>query len=411
MVFGRPAASPAAKPTQRPATSPLKSIESHFAIADALRAFAILSVVSFHEIWQAKPDFRGHVLTIGYLGVWGVDCFFVLTGFLLSKPFIIPLLDSTRRLPSTFRFLVRRWLRIYPLYFVAVLISFFVTAWYSTQWPNWSDVIWHLLFIQSYSTTTVFSLNSPLWTMGIDACFYLCLPLAALAMRPVFAVANEQYRHHILYGILALVVTLSLLYRYMQCIIHPDSLTDSAAATVYVRNLFGMAAAFAIGVAIAVRSLEPGTHSKRFYGLLAIIGAGLAVVELLARLDVNVAPSRLAALRYAVVDPFAALSSGLILFAFIRAQFATMSRVVGSSFVTSLAVLSYAIYLFHMPILASLKTFVFQGYQGSRTFVELVAVSLPIIALSAWAAHLLIERPFLTLKQRQREPSSDPPAP
>ncbi len=59
---------------------------------------------------------------ITYLSTIGVACLFVLSGFLLAPRFIEALLDGSRPKPDTRRFLLKRFLRIYPLYAAAVLV-------------------------------------------------------------------------------------------------------------------------------------------------------------------------------------------------------------------------------------------------------------------------------------------------
>jgi peptidoglycan/LPS O-acetylase OafA/YrhL len=381
----------------------LRNDTTHFFITDALRAFAILLVVAYHLVWHAKPMVSGHVLTLAYLGVWGVNCFFVLTGFLLGPPFIRALLNGCLPVPSIKQFLIRRFFRIYPLYFVAVVFSSFVVAFYSGVVPSLMDVASHLSLVQSYSTLTVFSINSPLWTMGIDATFYLFLPIMTIAARPLMNRLSASGRVRAVYLALCVIILGSIVFRYIQYSLHPDAVSDYAASTVFARNVVGMSSAFAFGILVAMLTATRSRVPRLVYAAIAIIGAASAVLELLLHLEVNSSLSRTAFLRMTLVDPLAALSSAMILYALVEARFTYVSKLVESRVVKIAATLSYAIYLFHMPIISAIRNAFFGHAVGMSVYVGLTLVSVPIVLGVAFFMNLYVERPFLLLKNRHQD--------
>ena len=82
---------------------------------DGLRAVAVLSVVAYHAIPPAVPG--------GYIGV---DVFFVISGYLITKRAIAA--DIERQRFSVASFYVRRTKRIFPALFV-VLFATLAMAW------------------------------------------------------------------------------------------------------------------------------------------------------------------------------------------------------------------------------------------------------------------------------------------
>ena len=145
--------------------------------ADALRAVAILAVVVHHVAKLSGFRIGGTTHELTFLGTWGVDCFFVLTGFLLSGPFLRTIVDSAA-VPSLKLFWRRRFLRIYPLYAVCLLVSTGDLALRGAA-PTFGDLLAHATFTHNFFPSFMPSINGPLWTMALDAQFYLVLPLVA----------------------------------------------------------------------------------------------------------------------------------------------------------------------------------------------------------------------------------------
>src|ERR1700691_421719 len=94
----------------------------HISALDGLRGIAVLMVICFH-FWQGFA--RGPYTIVGRLAVWGqtgVDLFFVLSGFLITRI----LLDSKGNQDFFKNFYVRRILRIFPLYYATLCAVYFV---------------------------------------------------------------------------------------------------------------------------------------------------------------------------------------------------------------------------------------------------------------------------------------------
>ncbi len=181
---------------------PEESVRSEIGNIEAiegLRGIAVSWVVMFHYLvvrsdvpkdpWNSA--IAGHhllnvVISNGYLGV---DLFFLITGFLLILPWARHLHEG-RRPPSVGDFYVRRIRRIVPAYYVqlAVLLVFFMPVLHGgiNYWKRDIEfisynVIAHLLFLH-YTTplsSASMSANGPLWSLGLEAQYYLLLPIFA----------------------------------------------------------------------------------------------------------------------------------------------------------------------------------------------------------------------------------------
>ena len=126
------------------------------------------------------PHFTGYKIVEGW-GNWGVDLFFVLSGYLLAEFFWRP---RARGLVGSFY--VRRIFRIAPAYYanIAILFIFFAphAALFSAQGVK--QVAANLTFTQYLFPNTASSLNvnGALWTLTIEMLLYLFMPLMAWLM-------------------------------------------------------------------------------------------------------------------------------------------------------------------------------------------------------------------------------------
>ena len=94
---------------------------AHYAQLDGLRGVAILLVMFYHFILpheNANSHTANWLPQLLHCGWIGVDLFFVLSGFLITG-----ILVGTRGSPHYFRnFLARRFLRIWPLYYLSLVV-------------------------------------------------------------------------------------------------------------------------------------------------------------------------------------------------------------------------------------------------------------------------------------------------
>jgi peptidoglycan/LPS O-acetylase OafA/YrhL len=149
-----------------------------FPVIEALRGIAAVGVVIDHcwALASGSPQF-GFGLVQG-LGDWGVDVFFLLSGYLLCDYFW-----RKDRRPSVREFYVRRFFRIAPLYYVVVGIVFLFYAEHSQLFsgPGLEQVIANATFTQWLTPGTASNLNvdGSLWTLTIEMLLYLTMPFLA----------------------------------------------------------------------------------------------------------------------------------------------------------------------------------------------------------------------------------------
>jgi peptidoglycan/LPS O-acetylase OafA/YrhL len=147
---------------------------------DLLRGVAILGVMLVH--WPGTAGGRGGPLAHGVgvvagLGFFGVDLFFVLSGFLISG-LLFDELDRTGRIAAG-RFWLRRGFKIWPAYFAGYGLFTVAVALQMTpeRAADYLAGLWSVLvFAQNY--TTAYQAWPASWSLAVEEHFYLALPLA-----------------------------------------------------------------------------------------------------------------------------------------------------------------------------------------------------------------------------------------
>ena len=149
-----------------------------FPACDGLRAVAAASVFVFHASVltglaarnQAGPYFS-------QLDV-GIDVFFVLSGFLLYRPFAVAHVTG-RPAPALGHYLKRRFLRIFPAYWLVLICVLYV--FHQATAPRASDGLAFFSLTQIYSKERVLGGLVPAWTLCTEIAFYVFLPAYAWA--------------------------------------------------------------------------------------------------------------------------------------------------------------------------------------------------------------------------------------
>ncbi|HET8842818.1 MAG TPA: acyltransferase [Ktedonobacteraceae bacterium] len=150
---------------------------------DGVRAIAALLVVSLHlNKGSGVPwDFNSEPLSTSFavFGRTGVVLFFILSGFLLFRPYVQALLFQDEW-PSIRTFYIRRIFRIWPAYYFTLFTMIILFQHQYLQPEHWKELALFLTFFMDSSIKTWQQLNGPFWTLAIEWQFYMVLPWLAL---------------------------------------------------------------------------------------------------------------------------------------------------------------------------------------------------------------------------------------
>lgn len=177
----------------------------HFRSGDPIRALASIGVVVVHAATSALyvsghfQEYLDHGLsgTLGPLGavvgagVVGVPVFFVLSGFLISRPFVAAYVDG-RPLPRVGAYLWNRAVRLFPAFWVALAIALVVAG---TAARTGTDLGRLATVSQSWSETPLRFYLGQAWTLDVEARFYLMVPAAGILIMLAARAAGGRPHH------------------------------------------------------------------------------------------------------------------------------------------------------------------------------------------------------------------------
>jgi peptidoglycan/LPS O-acetylase OafA/YrhL len=145
---------------------------------DLMRAMAILMVVFGHCVW-IFPITNGlfHQLLV-LSGFFGVEVFFVLSGFLIGKILYQLYLKEDFTFKTVFYFLKRRWFRTLPNYYLVLLINIGVAG--IVGYPLF--YLWKYFFFLQNWNTTMLSFFPESWSLSVEEFAYLILPVFLLLL-------------------------------------------------------------------------------------------------------------------------------------------------------------------------------------------------------------------------------------
>lgn len=183
---------------------------THFPCFDGLRALAALTVVGVHTSFVSGLTTRhpGWGRYTSRLEI-GVSVFFIISGFLLYRPFAVAHFGG-KAAPSFKYFWVRRLKRIIPAYWVAFIVATYVLR-ANSGGASWKGPLVFLGFAQIYFPQYVLHGLSQAWSLCTEMTFYLMVPFYALALGRRARSLMDQLRVEII-GLIAL-TAVSFAYR------------------------------------------------------------------------------------------------------------------------------------------------------------------------------------------------------
>ncbi len=365
-----------------------------FPACDGLRALAAGSVFVFHA-----ASLTGVVMTsaagayLFQLDV-GVDVFFVLSGFLLYRPFVGAHLEG-RDAPDAGRYYKRRFLRIFPAYWLALIAVLYV---FHQSVASTTHVgLTYFSLTQIYSKRLALGGLVPAWSLCTEVSFYTLLPLYAWTVRRA---AQDTPRWRVELVGLALLYATSATFRVVM------NGGGSSVTTTWLPSYLDV---FVLGMLLAVVTVvvENGLaatwwHSMPSDAAVWWVAAG-ALYFAVSNMGMPLGLTAVGSDNY-LVHHFLAGTIGALLVApaVLHADAGGLIRdVLSSRPMRALGLVSYGIFLWHLPWLTQVQKWV-AGAPLWGNFWSVTLLSVPFTLLFAWLTYVVVERPLIERRRGVR---------
>ena len=346
---------------------PPRTRRDHLDALDGLRGLAVLIVLLSH-----LSNYRVLVLPgIGLAGIGksGVYLFFVLSAFLLTRALLDRPLSAFADWRGWGDYALRRVLRIWPLYLVVLLLSWWLTRGGAVGWHYVIDTASLLRHLRLQEGQSV------LWSIPVEFTFYLWLPLLALAMAWV-----QQRRWP--WPVEAALAVLSLAAATWLWPPQASAVNDVNLGPYLVIFLCG---AFAARLDLRLRaSAQPlGPKPWAWLGGAAALACVLSIPQVWAWLGGQAADGSLNHRWFL----FFGLAWSVLVLAVLHGP-AWMRRPFAWAPARLLGVVSFSAYLWHMPVLDGLRLAGVDAWPLAALVVLAAAVAVAMVS------YLLFERPW-----------------
>ncbi len=356
----------------------------HWAALDGMRAFAVVVVMIYH--WS-----RPHVLTGG---LFGVDVFFVLSGFLITS-LLIGEWDKRGAHISFRNFYARRALRLFPALAAVIVMAVLAVTLAGRLAPERHQTLWGLPWVILYvgnwarippHDSNGLGLLGHTWSLAVEEQFYLIWPAVFLLI-----VSKAKSRQWVAVGVAS---AAAIVWMYRAALLgagvsiprvgggtdtHCDGLLIGCALAFWLASGAGRAAI-----------------SKTVTHAAAIAGTVLVVAAVLLGNDSS-------AFRIALGYTLVPVATAAVLLDQVTTPLPALRALLSWGPMVWVGKRSYGLYLWHYPIYG-----IFATFSMSRSAREVTELTLSFVV--AAISFEVLEKPALRLKSRfQRDEAMPAP--
>ncbi len=330
-----------------------------------LRAIAATMVVIIHTGAFSELGLLGQSITLA--GKYGVDIFFVISGFTIAKTFG----EAT----SYRHYLFRRLMRIVPLYWMMLVVA--TLLWRSGQFtlpywmqfydvgPDFYNLIVHMTMLSYLDYRIANSLLGVEWSIPIEVFWYVVMPMVLFLGRTIPRTLLAVI------GFLLLTAILSYISKEIFGTSRPISWSPVASGHL-----------FFIGVlAFFLRQKLEGIEGRQvtFWIAGALVGYGVAM-----------------ALDFGGRDALIAVATAILIVFVTPARAGWLTKALTARPMLFVGSVSYSLYLIHLLVTHILTDLQLVPPSGLVTFAVVLAVSLALSTLT----YAMVERPTNELGRR-----------
>lgn len=363
----------------------------HVKALDSLRAFAVFAVIVFHWSHHSIPGSTTNLLKRVFIpnAGFGVDLFFVLSGFLITQILLNAREkgEGKHKLHIIKNFVIRRTLRIFPVYFLLLYILYAI---------NFSETRQYFVYYLTYTANIIMYIKhswcgglAHTWSLSVEEQFYLFWPWLV-----VFS--PRKYLKYLFPATIVVGVISTYFFYHLQPIITNDDPTKASILTPACLGAFGMGAMLAYLRMFDRERLALFTKALNILAPIALVAyffQEFRVIE---------------TIQWRLIDGI--LSLWLINYALTPRQNVFYKHVLENRVLIFIGKISYGMYLFHniipyyysisVPFKMKMITHSDVVFDLFNNFYFSFVVLFLLLVLVSWLSFELFEKQILKLKNR-----------
>lgn len=338
--------------------------KDHFKALDGLRGIAILIVLFGHA--SNENIFINKYIDFTSAGRIGVFLFYVLSAYLLDSQIATILINKKATLKYWTNYIIRRFLRIYPLYIIALIVFYNTNSIYLTEIVTVDDIYNHIMLEKG---------EGIFWSIPVEFKYYFISPIILLIFHYIF-----KWNKLIVFAVI-----LSIIYYSIYREVNDNLDFDSTLRYLPI---------FLIGTLISIYEIvNKKLFTKNFFSkYYNHIGIGLVFIVILCMPYYSkVLWNNTSDLQDSKFYLLHGIVWGIVL---VSAKYSKglLSIILESKPLRFIGTISFSLYLFHMPVLRLLLT--------NTTISESLKIYVFIISsiIIATISYLIIERPLSRIR-------------
>ena len=381
---------------------------------DGMRGIAVLLVLAFHFAWTFPGDdpttavtFMDKVAVRMHAALWsgwtGVDLFFVLSGYLITRGLVTP---SKRVLGSRLKmFWMRRVLRIFPVYYAFIIVGSIIALALGGA-SAWVPGASYWVYMQNYALAfdeEVLRWTAHFWSLAIEEQFYFIWPIVALMVSRRKLIPTILVLVPIVVALRGVMIFKGAHIPALQQIFHDE---HGIAKFVY-RATFTRADGLLLGAFVAVTQREvshPVSHAWRRLRFPIFVATALALCGLYVMANgLNDYDRRIMAIGYVILALFFASAISMCADGVVSER---ARRFLSWGPLVACGKVSYGMYIFHWPLVIFLVPRLVKMQAGMSIEMQIllnagvIVGGIAVIYVIAEISFRHFEARFMKLKSR-----------
>lgn len=352
----------------------------HYPALDTLRGIAIVMVLLYHNF--------SYISLFEFCWL-GVDLFFVLSGFLITDI----LIHTSQTKLFLISFYKRRFLRIFPLYYVCLgliawLLPLVIHVPYDVEYYR-TNSVWFCSFLQNW----FFIIDSPekyrfldhFWSLALEEQFYLFWPIAFLILKTI--------KKRLIF--LLLIFLLFSLFRFI--IVAQQPFQISYTNLIRFCRIDGLLIGCIVGLIVQCKN----SKAKK----LILTPAILLEISCVTLLFVSSEHLKLKFFTDLLIFPLASIIFGSIICYSVSRNTHINQRLWIFRILNALAKVSFGLYILHWPIYLWLTPYIknwlqFSNVSNLNSDILNSILNSTIAVLFSFISYRYFEKPFLSMKDK-----------